>query len=143
MFQFYDHCTVLGSKITAIFTNDTSSPLLVGIYTADNATVVGTHIDLMERPRCRFDMIGGQEGGKDVKRLSMKFSTRKFFGRGSKNAVMADDDLRESLNTGASELAYFGVYVGAPDSGDPGAIQVQIIIDYIVAFIEPKMIAQS
>lgn len=139
MFNAYDHVRVLGSKITCLFANNTNDPNLVGVYLTDTTTTVTNHIDLMERPRTIFRVMGDGTSGPNTMKLSKSFSARGFFGK----AARTDDVYRGDVNNNPTEQAYFGVYVGPTDSAADVGQVVQVIIDYICIFTEPKQLSQS
>lgn len=141
MFNAYDHCTVIGSKITVLFNPRANNPILCGIYVTDNNTIVTSNKELMERPGALFRTI--QTNSTSTTKLSRKFSTSKFFSR-TRSSLLADDQLRGSVNLDAAELAYFGVYMnGADNVLDVSQIDLQVIIDYICVFHEPSQISAS
>lgn len=141
MFNAYDHCTVIGSKITILLTPRSNSGILAGIYVTDNNTFVLNNEELMERPGAVFKVIANNQS--HPTKITRKFSTSKFFSR-TRSSLLADDQLRGSLTADANELAYFGVYLNATDgSTDLGQIEYQLIIDYICVFHEPSQISAS
>lgn len=139
LFAAYDHVRVVGSKLSALFANNTNDPNLVGVYLTDSTTTISNHIELMERPRTRFKVMGDGTSGPNTLTLTKKFSAKRFFGK----AARTDDIYRGDVNNNPTEQAYFGVYVGPTDSAADVGQVVQIVIDYICIFTEPKQLSQS
>lgn len=143
--QLYNHYVVLGSKITVQFASNvasTLSPPVVGIFQSDDTTYSTQYItSLIEQNRCVYRMIAH---GYQVKptTLTSKFSTKKFF---NVNDVKDNlDRLGAPIGSNPGEEAYFVVFCGDQLEGeDISGVYALCTVEYIVAFSEPKELAQS
>lgn len=141
---FYEHFTVIGSKITATFSpvgNTTGTNQLVcGIYTDSNTTSTSTPSAMMEQPGTIYKFLGTSES-QPFCRVSKLFSTKKFFGQ---SKVIDNPSLEGSDIASPAELAYFHVFTGASDStSDPPAIVVNIQINFIAKLTERRTLLSS
>lgn len=139
--SFYNHYTVLGSKITVTFSNQhANDPMVAGVFLNDDTALASSSVtSLIENakgPYCHLDSAGGT----GVRRLTKKFSAKKFF----KCDVKDRTDLKASFGTNPSEEAYFLVWTAAMNTGsDPSAVYATVKIDYIVLMSEPKDLGPS
>lgn len=138
---FYNHYVVLGSKITVTFSNQhAGDPMVCGVFLNDDTTLTsGTLTSLIENakgPYCHLDSAGGA----GVRRLSKKFSAKKFF----KCDVKDRTDLKATFGSNPSEEAYYMVWCAAMNTGsDPSAVYATVKIDYICLLSEPKDLGPS
>lgn len=140
---FYDHYTVLGSKISANFMNPFASFLLCGIDLRDKASAVTTNIEnIAENAGTIYTNLEPVGSGRPMKTLRKTFSAKKFF---TKRNVRDEKDLEGTSGANPVEQAYFHVWLMSADgSSDPGAtFPVQVTIEYIALFTEPKAINAS
>lgn len=143
---FYDHYTVLGSKINVKFIPSTITPVtgsaIVSISTQDDfvtSGVIGTQ--LIERAASRWGIMTGADA-KGYKSLTQTFSSKKFFGVSDVDDNIAK--LGAATLTNPSEQAFFHVSAGAVDnSSNPSSITAIIQIDYILKFTERKALTGS
>lgn len=143
----YDHYTVIGSKITATFTSagivGTSGPLTVGIALKDGTLTASNKNDYMEGRNVKSGVLLRAAGSDEAHKitLSKSFSTKKFLGV---SHPLSSNVLRGSVSSNPIEDAYFHLFAqimtGAVDSAP---IEVQVVIDYLTVFTEPKQPAQS
>lgn len=143
--ELYNHYVVLGSKITVQFAAQaasTMSPPVVGIFQSDDTTFSTSYItSLTEQNRCKYRMI---PHGYQVRPTTIcsKFSTKKFFN--VKDVKDNLDRLGAAIGSNPSEEAYFVVFCGDQAEGeDIAGVYGMVTIEYIVAFSEPKELAQS
>lgn len=140
---FYDHYTVLGSKISVNFMNPFSVFLLAGIDLRDKSSTVTSNIEnIAENAGTVYTNIEPVGSGRPMKRLRKTFSAKKFF---SKTSVRDEKDLEGDVSANPAEQAYYHVWLMSADgSTDPGAsFPVQVTIEYIALFSEPKAIIAS
>lgn len=143
--ELYNHYVVLGSKITVQFTSQaasTLSPPVVGIFISDDTTHSTSGITtLIEQNRCRYRMLAHSYYQKPTTMVS-RFSTKKFF-----NVTDVKDNLDRlgaPIGSNPSEEGYFVVFCGDSNEGeDISGVYGLVTIEYIVAFSEPKELAQS
>ena len=141
----YNHYVVLGSKITVQFTSKAAStlaPPIAGIFQSDDTThsTVGV-TTLIEQNKSRYRLIPHSYEAKPTTIIS-KFSTKKFY-----NVTDVKDNLDRlgaPTNTSPTERAFFIVFCGDSNEGeDISGVYGLVTIEYIVAFSEPKELAQS
>lgn len=134
----YDHFVVLWSKITVKFCPrpDLTSPATVVLAMQDDTTVHSFVINMIERKFSKSSLI---TPGTKPTTLSMVFKN-KFLGR---TKPLADPDLKGSLSGDPSELAFFVMAAQSIQGIDETPIVCLVDIDYICAFIEPKLPPQS
>lgn len=134
---FYNHYTVLGAKITAIFDRTDAVPAFCGIHlNAGTTTLTGVDA-LQERPRTLWKIIPSDKG---QTKMTYKFSAKKFFGV---KTILGEDSYKGDYNSLPTEQCYFHVFAGAADTSTDTNVNVTFQIDYIVMLTEPKAIGQS
>lgn len=146
----YDHYVVIGSKISIKFVADKDvSPNLftVGVAVKDSATVQATANDYIEGRVVRFTNLQTNIYNYPSKtQLSIKCSPKKFLGR---SKLLADPELKGvtgNIGTGSnpSEGVYYHIFAQPVSSStNPVPINIQVFIEYLVIWIEPKQPAQS
>lgn len=140
LMALYDHFVVLGAYITVNYDNTgNAGNALVGIAMRDSATADTDINDYMETGRVIQKYAGGS--GAPSTTVRMKGNPNKFLGR---SKPLADSQLKGSASANPTEQVYFHIFAGDTDGlTNLNAIHCSVIIDYIVAFIEPKNPAQS
>lgn len=143
MAAIYDHCVVLGSRITCTFYSETASGVAIGIggiKLDDNATIPTDMNTLLEHGtklvKYRHMIANVNSTGVRHPTISMNYSTKKFFALTNvkDNTAMVG----ATCGTNPTEEAYFNVFWGAPGSaaGEFNPVQVTVKIQYIVLFKE-------
>lgn len=143
--SMYDHYTVVGAKCTATFTNESTSnasmPIACAIaLTDDSAPIVAKYTDIMERSDIRSCTIAHPEGSNAVRTLTKGFGAKKFFGRTN---IMDNDDLKGDAGTNPAEKAYFHILNSIAALSTDRGVNINVVIDYLVVFTEPKQPDQS
>lgn len=143
---FYNHYTVLGSKIRATFTPTSASALtgqsICAISVEDDATPTATATtSLLERNGVHWRPLGSSNASNGTS-ITHTYSAKKFFG------IRDIGDVTERLGAlyeaNPAEQAYYHVKVGATDgSSDPSAVAVAVVIEYIVLLTERNKLVQS
>lgn len=138
--QFYNHYTVLGSKITVTGMSDSAGEaVLYGVYISDDATVPTSLNELIENGKTGYRYTGSV--WKTQNMISRKFSSKKFF---NIKDPKDNNNLRATFGTNPSEQAVFTVWCRSVDSTtDPGNMYFNVVIDYIVALHERKDLSAS
>lgn len=142
---FYDHYTVIGSKITAQFLSTTSTPTtgaaVCGIRLADSVSTVADVTTAMEQGTSNYRIMTNANASGKVT-LTKGFSAKKFFGL--KDVKDNRGILGASMTTNPPEDAYFQVFVGPTElSQDLGDINIIVTIEYIAKLTERKTLVQS
>jgi len=147
--SLYDQYVVVGSKVTAYLSYQTQGeassdmPICVGCYLSDDGVVPWQDWrGFVEAKKGTYrNMTAYQD--KPVKIVS-KFSARKFFNVvdpldniGRIGALMGTDPTESAL------WIIWGSVTGSPSPTDTVKVNVNIVIDYIVKFSEPKDLARS
>lgn len=140
--NFYNHATVVGSRIRALFTAQSSSNTYNSICTihVSDDTATTTNLELLLE---RTGTVWGHMAPLTAKGLNLvkNFSTKKFF---NKTNVRDCEELRGSSSAGPTDQAHFQVSCFNPDgSTDNAAINVTVMIEYIVLLSERKDLVQS
>lgn len=139
--NFYDHCTVIGSKIRATFSPGTVSQLIASIHVDDNTTVESVPTTLLESTGTVWKWIGNSgAGGNRDNTLTKKFSTKKFF---NVTDVKDSNDLKGTFFASPADDAYYHIGVFDPAGGDIGSIDVVVEIEYICLLSERRTLAAS
>ena len=142
---FYDHYTVVGSKITANFMSSNSSATtgsaIVGVYLKDSSAAITDVTTLMEQTNVGYKVMTASAAGQKAT-VSKGFSTKKFFG------IRDIRDNRQLLGAPMSqnptEDAYFHVFVGPTDGGtDPDTVHIVVTIEFMAILTERKALGQS
>lgn len=145
----YDHFCVVGSKITVTFFHKyglSYTNLLVGINLKDDTTVYTNSNDYMEGRNVITATMpcvtGGTAAGLATQRkLSKAFSTRKFLGRPNPTNSQY---LLGSAASNPQEQAFYHVWCAPTVSAiDDEALGINVVIDYLVIFMEPRQPSQS
>lgn len=144
--NFYNHITVIGSKIKVTYASrgssaPTSSALCAISVKGTNAIVSGPITPLLEQTGVVWGlMTASNASGKMV--LRKHFSTKKFFNKGS---VKDAEELKGTFGTNPLDQAYYHLVVASQDSGDTdvGAVDLIVEIEYICLLSERKVLVQS
>lgn len=141
MFQIYNHCIVLRSRIKVTFTPVMSATNTGGylqqstVYIEDNANGATTAIEAAERPGATTKMWNVAGG---CPTLYMNWDAVAAFGPNP----TANDLLRNSIASNPTELMYY--HCSSYDSqGQSGNGVISAIIEYDVEWSELSTIAQS
>jgi len=146
LMQMYDHFVVIGSKITCTFTTvyNTAFPAMVcGINLKDSATIYTDPNDYQEGRNVVTRTIRGTSTTSETSMctISKTFSCKKFLGR---SHPLSDAQLKGDVGNNPAEQAYFHVWAAPLDgSTDTSNIRVNIRVDYLTIFIEPRQPSQS
>lgn len=143
LMQWYDHYTVIGSKMTA-------RPIPVGtpnvtpgvalIHLSDTLVQPFSSVDhMLESPgNSRWVTTGANPQNPMQRAVRKGFSMRKFF-----NKKLGEDDMQGTIASNPAEHAYFILMHGDISGNDPSPYTFQVTIDYIAVFTEPKILVQS
>ncbi len=138
----YDHFTVIGSMITLDFmtggtgiVNDT----IVAVCVRDTNTLVTDMNQLIEQGRSRHKILTNANAGA-TRRIKYKVNPAKFLGV---SHPMSEKDLQGNVTSNPAEQCFFIIAAQSASGQDPFAIAVQVKIEYIVVFSEPKFLNLS
>lgn len=140
---FYDHYTVLGSKInikTSTAAPSTTPSYACGVYLADDSAAITTYDTIAEQGKGRYKISTSGDGSIN---LSNTFSAKKYFG------VTDTDDNRDlrgvmgSAGTNPPEEAMFVVWAQSMTGGATSNVDIIVQIEYICKLQERKELTQS
>jgi len=147
----YNHYTIVGSKITVrpvgpnTSTSSNASAIKYGVILDDDASIftTGLYTDYTDMAESR--LAGrGHLLGKDLannKGVTKTFSSKKFFKIKDGGVMM--HGYRGDISSNASEPACFGVWACSPKMADTDSIDLEVTIDYIAVWTEPKFLGES
>jgi len=144
---FYNHYTVIGSKITATFNTPSTAftGLLIGINLNDDVNMSTDALTVMEQglTKYRLGNFNTTAGGGNGLTISRTFSNKKFFK--IKNPSDNINRTGAPITADPTELANYIIFFGAPpgDTTDFTSLNAVIKIEYIVIFSEPRDLSQS
>lgn len=143
---FYNHYTVIGSKIRATF-NPTSATAITGqaicaISVEDDSTPTATATTAMlERSGVKWRSMGNTYASNGTT-LTHTYSAKKFFG--IKDIGDVNKRLGANFYNTPAEQAYYHVKVAAVDgAGDIAAVAITVVIEYLVLCTERNKLIQS
>lgn len=140
MMQFYDHYTVIGSKITVTFYNGNSANTVTGLVSLMDTSSTNTDIQqYVENGRCVFEELD-VSGNSQLGTVTLGCPVSKFLGR--KN-ILSEDNCRGSASANPSEEAYYHVVCAPWATNDVGTIAFVATIEYTAVLTERKSTALS
>lgn len=137
----FNHYVVLGSKISVKVVNDDSSlqPASLGCYLSDGKSLAyTTSTEFIEARKGSHRLI--QPNHTNTISLGAKFSCKKFF-----NLSDVKDNITRvgaQVNASPSDQAYYHIWYDTLTASSD-TIQIQVVVDYIVSFSEPKDLTAS
>lgn len=147
---FYNHYTVLGSKISLRYCNKTGGndvPGYAELLLTDDGTTGASLIAPIDMYESRYSKRGipttyGTERGYIGQRntLTRKFSAKKFF---RSRAVTSDANLRGTAVSNPTDQAYYEFVLFPINDNNPGVMVFFVTIEYIVLLAEPNDIPRS
>lgn len=141
LMAFYDHYTVIGSKIICSFTNgDSSNVQTAGIYLADATTTVTDIAQIIENGGVVYSELANNLADGFMKTLTLNCNPTKFLGRKS---ALSDDVLRGNASANPSEDVLFCIFAAPQAAVDGGSVFCSVTIEYTAIFTERKRIAIS
>lgn len=142
---FYNHATVLGSKITATFM-PTSSDVILGnsccsIKVMGNNTLDTNIYSTLEQTGSSWKLLGNSAAAGKGVTITKYFSAKKFFGV---TDVKDADNLRGTFGANPADEAYFHVqHTGLNGTDNPAAVDVVVTIEYICLLSERRQLLIS
>lgn len=142
LMSFYDHFTVVSSKITVDFQNtDSSNEAIVFLAVRDASTAIGSNLTgNVENGACDIQFLTARGNSRSTARMTMPCNVGSYLGR---KTVLDDPELKGNASANPSEQVYFLLGAWPNSSTDSGIVGFHCIIDYDVIFHERKPIASS
>lgn len=135
----YEHATVIGSKIELHWFNPNADLSIVGCYLDNDTTVSVDAEQIIENAKGTYAYLSDDNGtSKNQCVMRLGCNPPKFLGLSKGEAA-----LRNSNGSNPSEQVYFVLWGASPGTGDPGALNCMVVIDYIVELHEPKELQKS
>lgn len=139
--SFYKNWTVVGAKITVLFTPTGSDASDINTTTAmcylslNDRTSMGTdHIQVSEDPSTQFAVL--QKG--KVVRLTRKFSAKRFFRQ------RLDDQHQGSNSADPQKQAYFHIGISnLASGGDPNNVEYTAMVTYLAVWRNRQEVPSS
>jgi len=142
LIPFYNHYTVIGARIKATFINTSAtSQCFVGIMATAASSISTTNFGtLIEQGNITYTNLA--LSGQDASQVDLihKVSIGKFMGRRN---ILSEDDFRGSAAANPTEQVYFQLVAAPHSSVDLAALVVNVEVEYITIFTEPKELASS
>jgi len=139
MLTWYNHFTVLASKITVSFKNTLTIPGTVCIRVDGDSTPLTVIDRIVEVGGAVFDTLGSF--GDTTKKLSLGVDIAKIQGV-SRSAITADVSLQGSASAAPIEITYFHVQLWNAN-GVTVTCAIDVEIEFQVQFSEPRDLTQS
>lgn len=142
MVALYNHYVVLGAKLTArwvVTTGTGNGPVMVGcMVDADNTLPYASFENIIEAKKGTYRSISYQ---RNQQTTTCYFSAKKFFDVKD----VKDNIQRLGATTGANpgEDANFCLWMQPLDKSTSNTVTVNVTIDYIVQFSEPRQLSVS
>lgn len=138
LMPLYDHYVVLSSKVTVQITNTGSQPITCFLALRDAPLVATILRGYTEFSSCQHRTVG--HTGNNTITLTQKGSVRKFLGR---SHPLSDPELKGTVTTNPQEEMYWHYGMAPTDGVSSVGANTFFLIEYIVAFIEPKNVGAS
>lgn len=148
MMQFYDHYTVIASKIKFVVVNQSdSNDVIVALDLNDSNLGTPSMENLIENGSVKWRRLVRQgNDGTQVQNprstcvLTKGVSIRKFISR----KVLTSDEMRGTALANPTEGVFWKLYLWNPTgSADAVTIQFTVQIDYVAILTEPKDVVTS
>lgn len=140
MAALYDHYVVIGSKIDFQICGSTSNEAALAV----SFTISDTPSMTLTVPNQVWETSTGKlltipAASNNTYRKSMKWSAKKYFGKG----VLANVDLQGTASASPTEQSFFCINMVAINGTTTSAVFVEAKITYIAVWKELKMVALS
>lgn len=141
LMALYDHCTVIGSKITCHFTNTSATVTgVVSILVSDNTLSFVTPSDVLEYRNVVYSPIMIQGSGAEMVCLTNQVNPSKFL---SISNPLSEDTLKNSASANAAEDVIYHINLWNQAGVSHPPTEVLVRIEYECVFTEPKQPGQS
>lgn len=146
LMAMYQHFCVVSSKINVKFitsstTTGSTTPNRIFISPQGSTTKLALVNDYIEGGAVKYDTLNNStSGGNNAKSLTMACSTRKFLGV---SKPLSNPDLRGTSTASPIELWSWHVGCQGFQSENSLPMNIQVLIEYIAVFTEPRTPSQS
>lgn len=142
LMAFYNHYTVIGSRLKATFlNNDATNDCIVGVYTASDSSLTTVAIGtLIEQGDITYTYCNNATIGGNNSTIIRSVGIGKYMGRSN---ILSEDDFRGDVSNNPAEQVYFHCVAAPTGTADMSALTLNIEIEYITIFTEPRELAAS
>lgn len=135
----YEHYTVSHAKITVVFTNNGTTPAMVGIALEPDVSGSTDVNNMLELPYEQLIQLEPSTAYGASKTLSMSVNLSKYFGE---NVLRTTNLYRGDAVSNPTEQAYFHCKAFAVKGGTAD-IYITVKIEYTAVFTEPRELSPS
>lgn len=141
---FYNHYTVIASKLTVVLDNANAFPLVFGVMQADDVSNLPTTVEhACERKDTSYVFVPANDSSTKPNRvvIKKKFTPKIDLGI---SKPMSSSVIRGDATANPAEQSVFSIFVGAADgASDPPIVDAWVQVTYTAILTEPKDLAQS
>jgi len=135
----YNHYCVTGSKINVAFRNTASVPINVAIRVVADATVSTNADTILEFGLLNTDICETKNVSGSTRRLTESVSMRKIQGV---DDVLDVAEMQGTVAANPLEQSYYHVSIWDPQA-QGGTVFIDVIIEYVAVFMEPRVLSPS
>lgn len=142
---FYNHATVLGSRIKVTFMPTTNAPITgnacCSVKLLGNATLDTNIYSTLEQTSSTWKLMGNANASGKGVTLTKYFSAKKFFGV---KDVRDSSNIRGTFGANPADEAYYHIQcTGLNGTDDPADVDVVVTIEYICLLSERRQLLIS
>lgn len=146
----YEHYSVIRSKITVGFVNNSSYAVRAGIYLSPDGSATTDPGDLIENGLIKHVILDAKGGATTdpgvsgrVKTITLDCDVAKFFGK-ERYSQLLDDHFRGDSSANPLEQAYFAVFAFSSHTGTANSqVLFDATISFDVIYHEPRKLVGS
>jgi len=152
MMTYYEQYTVMASKITVCFCNNSLQAVRAGISLTPDTTA-GVIGDIVENGLIKFVALDAPNvgtpgacaggGGARIKSVSMDCNVASYFGRKTQREMLNDTNLYGTAGANPTEQVYFDIITWGAFSADNTTVLLDFVVEYDVIFWEPRKVSQQ
>lgn len=144
MMAVYEHYTVIRSKITCTFINNSDDPVRVAIMLSPDSTILTDTSRIMENGLIKTAVMDSKDGtGQRITTLTLDCDIKKQMGRKSYKDLLDDENLRGDSAANPVEQTYFIVLTWGAFAASDANVLYDCSISYDSIYTEPRKLAIS
>lgn len=141
LFTLYDHCTVIGAKMTLRALNtSTTVTANVGVAITDGSGAFSNSTDILEYRGSQIRTLSTLGSGKEQATVVYKLNPNKYL---SISKPLSEDSVKNDVTQNPSEQIFFNIAQWNTQGGTSGNVDYVCLIEYDVIFTEPKQPVSS
>jgi len=139
--NMYNNFQVLSSIMIVEWVNvSATAAQKIGVSLLDTTSSLADLSQYQEQKRTYSQLVGRYDGNKTWGKLISRYSMKKYYGAKASSL----SQFVGTSSSDVSEQAYYHVWLGGLQSVvDPGAVIINVKINYLVKFTEPKSLSGS